>query len=901
MRRAIVRLHRGTWWVLLALAMLAPRTAAAANNPRWSRYAGLGATADSLQRAGAAPAAFALLDSIRAVALQREDPDLRMVVTMARARMLLATDRADDAETLTRSLLLELRAAHDTLGITRATRYLARADEIRGRTAAAGAGYTRALSMARQARIPVERAWALLGLASLDFSADRLPAAADRYRQAVALFERTDETRGLLLARAGYARGLQTLGRYDQARPLHLELLAQARARNDLVLEAQTSFNLATLELKDGDPGKATGYYRRSLEIYRQLGWTDRVVSSSNALAIVNVNLGRLDEADSTLLLVLPAAERTRNLELRARVLCQVGIVRRELGRPAEAAAFGRRAVAYSDSITAMTAIDVTLPLLATLEQSSHYDEALALLDQQIARLTPRLSDEPRRRLQVSRGILLRKMGRPNEALEVMRPSAQGSTTVRGGYNGANTLNDLAELARCYRDVGDLDSALVWFGLVTDRWEQWRAGTSDPGWRERYDDFARRFSGDYALALLVPRHGLSERARTRLAFDALQRFRARTLGDRIHDPAARNTQALHAIGALALQRRVLRPGEVLVDVHALPETTLVFVLTSDSVRVHGARRAGSLVPRLERLRSLLADPTSASSGLVGTASATLGAEMFGPAADRLAGARRILLSAGTLARYPLDQLTLPGEHGALMLLREVTWIPAATLLADSRATTRPRAARPLLAVAQSAAVDGIALPAARREASWLADRYQGAEMLADASIANAATVASRAGNYQVLHLAAHTRSGGRRPWQDAFHVGPSTDDAAWLTAARIAQLRIPARLCVLAGCTTVGDIRSVGETLEGLSTAWLAAGAPTVIATRWRVDDAATSELVRRFYDRLARGETASMALRGAQLEVRDLPVYASPFYWAGACLLGEPDTRVTLTPRHGR
>ena len=41
---------------------------------------------------------------------------------------------------------------------------------------------------------------------------------------------------------------------------------------------------------------------------------------------------------------------------------------------------------------------------------------------------------------------------------------------------------------------------------------------------------------------------------------------------------------------------------------------------------------------------------------------------------------------------------------------------------------------------------------------------------------------------------------------------------------------------------------TAGEGLVGLSRGFMYAGAPRVVASLWRVDDAATAELMKRFY-----------------------------------------------------
>jgi hypothetical protein len=71
-----------------------------------------------------------------------------------------------------------------------------------------------------------------------------------------------------------------------------------------------------------------------------------------------------------------------------------------------------------------------------------------------------------------------------------------------------------------------------------------------------------------------------------------------------------------------------------------------------------------------------------------------------------------------------------------------------------------------------------------------------------------------------------------------------------------------------------------------LSRAFFFAGTPTVIATLWNVDDAATGLLMERFYTHLQAGVGKAEALRQAQLEV--LGNYPDPYYWAAFVMSGD-------------
>jgi CHAT domain-containing protein len=92
------------------------------------------------------------------------------------------------------------------------------------------------------------------------------------------------------------------------------------------------------------------------------------------------------------------------------------------------------------------------------------------------------------------------------------------------------------------------------------------------------------------------------------------------------------------------------------------------------------------------------------------------------------------------------------------------------------------------------------------------------------------------------------------------------------------------QLVTLASCSAANEDPSQGSSLT-LVRAFLTAGARRVLAARWNVDSAATSELMGEFYDALARGVPPSVALHQAESEVRMRRPH--PHYWAAFELFG--------------
>ncbi|MBP0027314.1 tetratricopeptide repeat protein [Roseofilum sp. Guam] len=105
----------------------------------------------------------------------------------------------------------------------------------------------------------------------------------------------------------------------------------------------------------------------------------------------------------------------------------------------------------------------------------------------------------------------------------------------------------------------------------------------------------------------------------------------------------------------------------------------------------------------------------------------------------------------------------------------------------------------------------------------------------------------------------------------------------------IYNLDLSADLVVLSACQTGLGKEIQGEGLIGLTRGFMYAGTPRVLVSLWNVDDAATAEMMTRFY-RLMWQEQLSptKALQEAQLEMQTETQWRAPFYWAGFTLQGE-------------
>ena len=107
-----------------------------------------------------------------------------------------------------------------------------------------------------------------------------------------------------------------------------------------------------------------------------------------------------------------------------------------------------------------------------------------------------------------------------------------------------------------------------------------------------------------------------------------------------------------------------------------------------------------------------------------------------------------------------------------------------------------------------------------------------------------------------------------------------------LMMSDISQIQLRAKLVVLSCCHSGREmIRKEG--IIGIARAFLGSGARSVLVASWAIEDTATEQLMSRFYEHLAGGESASESLHQAMKWMRSND-FAKPSQWAPFMLVGD-------------
>ena len=148
--------------------------------------------------------------------------------------------------------------------------------------------------------------------------------------------------------------------------------------------------------------------------------------------------------------------------------------------------------------------------------------------------------------------------------------------------------------------------------------------------------------------------------------------------------------------------------------------------------------------------------------------------------------------------------------------------------------------------------------------------------------ASRASLAQLADGCRFVHVATHGLYRRDNPMFSALELGDGR-----LSLLDLYELKMGVELAVLSGCGTgLGDVQGADE-LIGLTRGLLFAGARSVLATLWDVNDDSTAEFMSLFYGRLTEDPRPARALRHAMIQLRK--AHPHPYYWAPFVLTGNP------------
>jgi len=172
-----------------------------------------------------------------------------------------------------------------------------------------------------------------------------------------------------------------------------------------------------------------------------------------------------------------------------------------------------------------------------------------------------------------------------------------------------------------------------------------------------------------------------------------------------------------------------------------------------------------------------------------------------------------------------------------------------------------------------------ALPDVITEGEMVARSFRSSTLLAGRDAA-AGTIHSALRRKSVFHFAGHALSSGG---QTGLLLADGILTASALKKDELADLD----LAVFSACDTQGGSTGGVTDSDSLARAFLRAGVPHVVASRWNVDSGVTRQFMSLFYTALLSGRSVPDAIHQAQSELRASPGMARPYYWAAFSAFG--------------
>jgi CHAT domain-containing protein len=187
------------------------------------------------------------------------------------------------------------------------------------------------------------------------------------------------------------------------------------------------------------------------------------------------------------------------------------------------------------------------------------------------------------------------------------------------------------------------------------------------------------------------------------------------------------------------------------------------------------------------------------------------------------------------------------------------------------------------------------LPYSGDEVRAIGDVFGEAGRVLEQNLATEAAVRSpEVANAAIVHFATHAFLDDDQPGRSGLAltaVPPGSDGV--LQAREIYRLKLHAALVTLSACQTARGRMVTGEGMLGLSRAFFYAGADSVMATLWDVNDASTARFMTLFYRQIQRGAAIDAALRDTQRRMARDPAFKHPYYWAPFVAIGHADTPI--------
>jgi CHAT domain-containing protein/Tfp pilus assembly protein PilF len=741
-----------------------------------------------------------------------------------------------------------------------------------GRLTESLATFDRALALAHETGLKKEEADWKKGKASVLLRMGRFDAALGQYEEALAAYESAGLKRELVeaLNDNGYVHLL--LGDRRSAEQDFRHAVQVSRQIGHPRGVAINTLALADMHWRSGDHAEAVTLATDALKQSQKL---DDPVNSAASLLVLASSLrdqGQLKLALTRAREAIAAAKKSGARLLEAQGLDSEGEVLLRLGKPADAL----ESLTAANNILGSTG-DTDLPwhvdylrgqALEAIDHNNEGVEAYRKAIESIESIRAEIREErfrtgyleDKQKVYVAMVRLLLRLGRTGEAFQYSeRLRARGYIDLLN-RNGMPALDP--RMAELRSRIRQLQRAI----------EQENSKVAS----DQRGDAVRTFTGELA--------------------DAEREYAALVDSERANGTAiAGLSSAPPEPGDI---QRELPSGKALIEYVVTERQLAVFVITRNGLHAKLVPvRSTDLQSKVELLRALIRQPGSDDWQKPAESLRRL---LIGPVEEAgwLHGVDEVVIVPHAILHYlPFAALVRHSGQSSHFLVEDyvLSYLPTASAL-----PLRPHieaSAEHLVALAPSRSRLRFAAGEARAVAATFG--HNGLALIG--RDATETSFKRTAGDYDVIHFATHGFFNKANPLFSGVELEKDNDNDGRLEVHEILGLRLKARLVTLSACETAmgsGYFTEIpaGDEFVGLTRAFLSAGASTIAATLWEVNDSSTAQLMGNFYHNI-RQRTPSRSLAVAQRAMlHGDAIHRHPFYWSAFVVVGSGGTVNTPT-----
>ena len=735
----------------------------------------------------------------------------------------------------------------------------------------------------------------------------RFDQARSAFNRALALWRELRDERQQAIAEVSLARVHARMGEYQQALDQYAAALGRLEAMGDGLWEGSSRAGIGEVQFQLGDLQSALRQRQLALAIYDRGGLDSVAIDVTTSLGETYLAKGDGAAALSRFESALQRAEALGIDRWKANALRFIGVVHLVRKHPNEARPYLERALQLQEKLGGSAGYRLQARILNAL------GEMHRLLGEQ----------------NTASGYLTRSLGVSRGAHDRVLEATTLYTLARTSVDRNQLAVARAQIQEALRVAESLRSDVLQRDLRTSY------VASIYQWYELHVDILIRLGKDQRDTRLA-----------RAAFEVSESARARSLLEALaqNETAATTAKPASPLRLPDVQSQLLDRDTFLLEYLLGDDRSYLWVVSQAGFSTFELPARSQIEPLAQRVYELLTARLTLSGSPEQRAasaaqadreywreSARLSDLLLGPIAPALAGKRLLLVADGALQYLPFAALPVPGnlplpsgEQVPMVVQHEIVNIPSAAALFALRRVARPPVSErhrvavfadpvfedndprvpvrgagrqqqdPLTqALQRSGRIPR--LPATRDEADWIA-RLAGSTRPLKAlgfDASRAAALDPHLADYPIVHFATHSLFDNANPGASGILLsrydarGDQQDGS--LRLRDIYQMKLPVDLVVLSACNTALGEPIKGEGLVGMVRGFMHAGARRVIASHWKVDDAATGELMRRFYmGVLQQGRSPAAALREAKLSMRQIDQWQAPFYWAAFVVQGE-------------